>query len=184
MLTGAAFWQPYLPIARWRVSRRERKTLRDRRFPIQVSFIHGLTVGWPVLHLISRISPPCTESGAFRRADSEFLVGLKLFWIPDTAQDDWNALVRFLLHLLHVANVIILLSFTLFDPFDKNTRLKCQTRRVPRPALVPRLATRVLRWSRNGKTSHQDRSMVASWDEICQIMNRTWLRTNSAYLKI
>ena len=37
---------------------------------------------------MSRISPPWMESGAFRRADSEFRVGLKLFSIPDTAQGD------------------------------------------------------------------------------------------------
>ena len=146
--------------------------------------VYFCTLGWPVLHLMSRISPPWTESGAFRRADSEFRVGLKLFWIPDTAQGDWKCFFRFLLHCLHVANVENLLAFTLFDPFDKNTTSKCHTRRVSRPVLVPRLATRVLRWSRSAKLASKIDRWLRSWDEICQIMNRTWLRTNSACLKI
>ena len=110
---------------------------------------------------MSRISPSWTKSGAFRRADSEFRVGLKLFEFMTPHKAIENAFVRFLLHLLHVANVANLLAFTLFNQFDKNTRLKGHTHGVSRPVLVPRLAIRVLRWSRSGKTSHQDRSMAA-----------------------
>ena len=122
------------------------------------------TIGWPFLHLISRISPPWTESGAFRRGWVRISSRIEIIlnsW-HRTKRLKMLLLVFFLLlHLLHVANVANLLAFTLFDPFDKNPRLKCQTRRVSRPVLVPRLATRVLRWSRSGKTSHQDRSMAA-----------------------
>ena len=88
-----------------------------------------------------------------------------------------NALVRFLLHLLHVAIVANLLAFTLFDPFDKNTSLTADfsspTGHQGAPVVngAAKLATKIDRWLR-------------SWDEICQIMNRTRLRTNSAYLKI
>ena len=46
-----------------------------------------------------------------------------------------------------------------FTPSTK--RRDSNVKNVSWAVLVPRLATKVLRWSRSGKTSHQDRSMAA-----------------------
>ena len=67
---------------------------------------------------------------------------------------------------LHVANVANSLALALFDPFDKNTNLTAgfssPTGHQGAPVVTgaAKLATKIDRWLR-------------SWDEICQIMNRT-----------
>ena len=67
----------------------------------------------------------------------------------------------FFLHFFACCKCCKFTCIYIISPFRQKYETQMSNTPRLRPVLVPRLATRVLQWSRSGKTSHQDRSMAA-----------------------
>ena len=100
------------------------------------------TLGWPVLHLMSRIYPPWTESGAFGTSTCWFRISSRI----EIILNSWHRTRRLKMFLFGFCCIYCMLQmlqiYWHLHYLTPSTKI-----RVSRPVLVPRLATRVLQWS-------------------------------------